>query len=98
MEVAAQQTRSRSKAEQRGANYMGRNRVIHHSVRHLSSRTKPQPASPDTNDVHQIGPAELKRDLGSHLETIPMVGMGRMQLWREGFSFLIICRDTERRH
>lgn len=40
MEVAAQQTRSQSKAKQRGANYVRRNRVIHHSVRHLSSHTK----------------------------------------------------------
>lgn len=40
MEVAAQQTWSQSKAKQRGANYVRRNRVIHHSVRHLSSHTK----------------------------------------------------------
>lgn len=56
MEVAAQQTCSQSKAKQRGANYVRRNRVIHHSVRHLSSHTKetgePQPASLDRDDAH----------------------------------------------
>lgn len=51
---------------------MGRNRVIHHSVRHLSSHTKeswePQPASLDRDDAHYIGLGEIKQAQGSHLE------------------------------
>lgn len=56
MEVAAQRTHSQSKAKQQGANYVGRNRVIYHSVRHLSDHTKetwePQPASLNRDDSY----------------------------------------------
>ncbi|KAG7508364.1 hypothetical protein JOB18_010807 [Solea senegalensis] len=56
MEVAARQICSQSKAEQQGANYVQRSRIIHHSLRHLSSLTKEsaesRPASRDRDDAH----------------------------------------------